>query len=108
MNAKSIPNSVEIRSIFGPKSVNIRSKINSRSVQNRFGGYHWVDFGFQNSKQIEKIENNISKVKTKKCNGTLGALLGGGVAASLSAVDAYGWSIPLGLVLGKGIANSEC
>ena len=63
-----------------------------------------------NNQTIKKtdIENNISKVKTKKCNETLGALLGGGVAASLSAVDAYGWSIPLGLVLGKGIANSEC
>jgi hypothetical protein len=63
------------------------------------------------SNQIKKtaeIEKNISKVKTKKCNDTLGALVGGGVAASLSAVDAYGWSIPLGLVLGKGIANSEC
>ena len=45
---------------------------------------------------------------TNNCNEILGALVGGGIAASLSAVDAYGWSIPLGLVLGKGIANSEC
>ena len=59
-------------------------------------------------RKTAEIEDNISKVKTKKCNETLGALFGGGVAASLSAVDAYGWSIPLGLVLGKGIANSEC
>ena len=61
--------------------------------------------------QIRKtadIENNNLKVKTKKFNKTLGALVGGGVAASLSAVDAYSWSIPLGLLLGKGIANSQC
>ena len=67
-----------------------------------------IPCGNNQTRKTEKIENNISKVKTKKCNGTLGALVGGGVAASLSAVDAYGWSIPLGLVLGKGIANSEC
>ena len=56
----------------------------------------------------EKIKSNDSRTKPKKCNGTLGGLVGGGIAASLSAVDAYGWSIPLGLVLGKGIANADC
>tara|TARA_Y100000991_G_C21692976_1_gene230236 strand:+ start:12 stop:449 length:438 start_codon:yes stop_codon:yes gene_type:complete len=39
---------------------------------------------------------------------TLGGLIGGGIAASLSKRDAYGWSIPLGAVLGAGIGNSEC
>ena len=53
------------------------------------------------------IRNDISRPK-KKCNETIGALTGGGIAASISAVDAYGWSIPLGLVLGKGIANADC
>ena len=55
-----------------------------------------------------EINNDSARTKTKKCNETLGALAGGGIAASLSAVDAYGWSIPLGLVLGKGIANAGC
>ena len=56
----------------------------------------------------KKIEKGNTIYKPKKCNETLGSLIGGGVAASLSAVDAYGWSIPLGLVLGKGIANADC
>ena len=45
-----------------------------------------------------------------KCTGstTLGGLLGGGIAASLSKSDAYGWSIPLGAVLGAGIGNAGC
>tara|TARA_B000000565_G_C23666397_1_gene332435 strand:- start:215 stop:658 length:444 start_codon:yes stop_codon:yes gene_type:complete len=45
-----------------------------------------------------------------KCTGstTLGALIGGGIAASLSNSDAYAWSIPLGAVLGGGIGNAEC
>ena len=47
---------------------------------------------------------------TRNCNGsgTLGGLLGGGLAASLSKKDAYGWSIPLGAVLGAGLGRSGC
>ena len=46
----------------------------------------------------------------QKCTGstTLGGLIGGGIAASLSKSDAYGWSIPLGAVLGAGIGNAKC
>ena len=35
-------------------------------------------------------------------------LLGGGLAAAISKKDAYAWSIPLGAVLGMGIANADC
>ena len=60
-----------------------------------------------------KIEPQTSHVKYKpvsKCTGStiLGGLIGGGIAASLSKSDAYGWSIPLGAVLGAGIGNNEC
>jgi len=60
-----------------------------------------------------KIEPQTSYVKHRtapKCAGstTLGGLIGGGIAASLSKRDAYGWSIPLGAVLGAGIGNAEC
>ena len=60
-----------------------------------------------------KNEPKTSYVKYKpapKCIGstTLGGLLGGGIAASLSRIDAYGWTIPLGAVLGAGIGNAEC
>jgi len=60
-----------------------------------------------------KNEPQTSYVKYKsapKCTGstTLGGLIGGGIAASLSKSDAYGWSIPLGAVLGAGIGNAKC
>ena len=41
-------------------------------------------------------------------NSATGGLLGGGLAAAISKKDAYGWSIPLGAVLGMGIANADC
>lgn len=39
---------------------------------------------------------------------TLGGLLGGGIAAAVSKKNAYGWAVPLGAVLGTGLANATC
>jgi len=61
--------------------------------------------------QETQSQNSYVKYQTApKCTGstTLGALIGGGIAASLSKSDAYSWSIPLGAVLGGGIGNAEC
>ena len=41
-------------------------------------------------------------------NATTGGLIGGGLAAAISKKNAYAWSIPLGAVLGMGIANADC
>ena len=61
----------------------------------------------------QKIKPQTSYLKyepVRKCTGstTLGGLIGGGLAATLSKKDAYGWTIPLGAVLGAGIGNAEC
>ena len=60
-----------------------------------------------------KTEPQASYVEYKpapKCtsSSTLGGLIGGGIAASLSKSDAYSWSIPLGAVLGASIGHAEC
>ncbi len=66
-----------------------------------------------NNNYHHKIKPQTSYVKYEpapKCTGntTLGGLIGGGIAASLSKSDAYSWSIPLGAVLGAGIGNAGC
>ena len=83
------------------KSYREKVSIPCNSDRNALNHYH------------HKNESQTSYVKYKpapKCTGstTLGALIGGGIAASLSKSDAYGWSIPLGAVLGAGIGNTEC
>ena len=70
--------------------------------------YHRKVFNYH-----DKPETQTSYVKQKpapKCtiSTTLGGIIGGGLAASLSKQDAYGWTIPLGAVLGAGIGNAEC
>jgi hypothetical protein len=48
------------------------------------------------------------RLRCSAARSTLGGLLGGGIAASVSKKDAYGWSIPLGAVLGMGAAQAGC
>ena len=76
-----------------------------------------VSIPCNNHRKVFNYHNNpepqTSYVKYKpapKCTSstTLGGLIGGGLAASLSKRDAYGWTIPLGAVLGAGIGNAEC
>ena len=83
------------------KSFSEKVSIPCNSDRNVFKRYH------------HKTEPQTSYVEYKtvpKCTGstTLGGLIGGGIAASLSNRDAYGWSIPLGAVLGACIGNAEC
>ena len=83
------------------KSYNEKVAIPCSSNRNVLNHYH------------HKTESQTSYVEHKpapKCTGstTLGGLIGGGLAASLSKSDAYGWTIPLGAVLGAGIGNAEC
>ena len=37
-----------------------------------------------------------------------GGLLGGGLAAAISKKDAWGWTIPLGTVVGLGVGDAIC
>ena len=83
------------------KSYREKVSIPCNSDRNVFNHYH------------HKNVPQTSYVKYKpplKCTAstTLGGLIGGGIAAYLSKSDAYGWSIPLGAVLGAGIGNAEC
>ena len=71
------------------------------SHQNAFNNYRY-------KKELQTL--HVKDMPTPKCTGstTIGGLIGGGIAATLSNSDAYGWSIPLGAVLGAGIGNREC
>ena len=79
----------------------------------RYGHYHPNHFE-QNHIPLRRRKVFVTqggRSTPKSCssgNVTTGGLIGGGIAAALSKKDAYGWSVPLGAVLGMGIANSNC
>ena len=86
------------------KSYKEKVSIPCNSHRKAFNNFHY---------EHQPQTSHTSYVKyqpARKCTGstTLGGLIGGGIAASLSKSDAYGWTIPLGAVLGAGIGNAEC
>ena len=83
------------------KSYNEKVSIPCNSHNNVFNHYPY---------KTESQNSNVIYNQSPKCTGStvFGALIGGGIAASISESDAYGWSIPLGAVLGAGIGNAGC
>ena len=86
------------------KSYNEKISIPCNNYRKVFNHYHQKTLPQNSYVKYKKYKS------VPKCTGstTLGGLIGGGIAASLSKSDAYGWSIPLGVVLGAGIGNAEC
>ena len=64
----------------------------------------------RNFKLLTNVSSYLNYQSDPNCtiNTMLGGLIGGGIAASLSDSNEYGWTIPLGVVLGAGIGNAEC
>ena len=54
------------------------------------------------------VSRSVRPNSCRAGSSTTGGILGGSLAAALSKKDAYGWSVPLGAVLGMGIANADC
>ena len=86
------------------KSYNEKISIPCNNYRKVFNHYHQKTLPQNSYVKYKKYKS------VPKCTGstTLGGLIGGGIAASISKSDAYGWSIPLGAVLGAGIGNAEC
>lgn len=62
----------------------------------RYGIYHE---GYYQDRQVP-CNNTQPRVSCDPSRTFLGAILGGGVAASMSRGDGYKWSVPLGAFIG--------
>ena len=51
-----------------------------------------------------------SNSSSSDCRSSIatGGVLGGGLAAAVSQKDAWGWTIPLGTVIGLGVGDANC
>jgi len=63
----------------------------------RYGVYRQ---GYYVEREVPCNTNQRSGLECKPTNTFLGAILGGGIAASMSRGDGYKWSVPLGAFLG--------
>ncbi len=69
---------------------------------------HHIHRPYRSSNNQVLVSGSYRSPSCNAGNATTGAILGGSLAAALSEKDAYGWSVPLGAVLGMGIANADC
>ena len=55
-----------------------------------------------------RISRSNSSSSACRSSRATGGVLGGGLAAAVSKKDAWGWTIPLGAVIGLGVGDSNC
>ena len=55
-----------------------------------------------------RVSRSNSSSSACRSSRATGSVLGGGLAAAVSKKDAWGWSIPLGAVIGLGVGDANC
>ncbi|KGG20675.1 hypothetical protein EV03_1176 [Prochlorococcus marinus str. PAC1] len=55
-----------------------------------------------------RVSRSNSPFSACRSSRATGGVLGGGLAAAVSKKDAWGWSIPLGAVIGLGVGDANC
>ena len=55
--------------------------------------------------RVSKSNSSSSACRSSRATG---GVLGGSLAAAVSKKDAWGWSIPLGAVIGLGVGDANC
>jgi len=55
--------------------------------------------------RVSRTNSTSSACRSSRATG---GVLGGGLAAAISKKDAWGWSIPLGAVIGLGVGDANC
>ena len=55
--------------------------------------------------RVSRTNSTSSACRSSRATG---GVLGGGLAAAVSKKDAWGWSIPLGAVIGLGVGDANC
>ena len=55
-----------------------------------------------------RVSRSNSSSSACRSSRATGGVLGGSLAAAVSKKDAWGWSIPLGAVIGLGVGDANC
>ena len=55
-----------------------------------------------------RVSRSNSSSSACRSSRATGGVLGGGLAAAVSKKDSWGWTIPLGAVIGLGVGDANC
>ena len=75
-----------------------------RSIPN----YNYSRSRYYQPRRTYKVSRFNPSSSACRSSRATGGVLGGGFAAAVSKKDAWGWTIPLGAVIGLGIGDTNC
>ena len=70
--------------------------------------YNYSRTRYYQPKTTYTISSSNSSSSACRSSRATGGVLGGGLAAAVSRKDAWGWTIPLGAVIGLGVGDANC
>ena len=70
--------------------------------------YKYSRTGYYQPTTTYRVSSSNSSSSACKSSRATGGVLGGGLAAAVSKKDAWGWTIPLGAVIGLGVGDANC
>ncbi len=70
--------------------------------------YNYSRTHYYQPKTTSRVSRSHTSFSACRSSRATGGVLGGGLAAAVSKKDAWGWSIPLGAVIGLGVGDANC
>ena len=70
--------------------------------------YNYSRTRYYQPKTSYKFPSSNSSSSACRSSRATGGVLGGGLAAAVSNKDSWGWTIPLGAVIGLGVGDANC
>ena len=98
---KSFTDRVEI-------SCNPMAKVHHHQRQQSIPTYSYSRNRYYQPKTTYKVSKSNTSSSACRSSRATGGVLGGGLAAAVSKKDAWGWTIPLGTVIGLGVGDANC
>ena len=98
---KSFTNKVEV-----PCSPLVKVRHHQRSIPSY--NYSRTRASYYQPTSTYRVSRANSTSSACRSSRATGGVLGGGLAAAVSKKDAWGWTIPLGAVIGLGVSDANC
>ena len=80
----------------------------NNQLQRSIPTYSYSRTRYYQPKTTYRVSRSNSSSSTCRSSRATGGVLGGSLGAAVSKKDAWGWTIPLGAVIGLGVGDANC
>ena len=84
------------------------AKVHHHHHYRQITSYNYYRTRYDQTTTTYRVSRSNPSSSACRSSRATGGLLGGGLAAAVSKKDAWGWTIPLGAVVGLGVGDANC